>query len=282
MPTVASHDGIPLYYELHDYTDPWKNAPTLILQHGFGRSGRFWYNMIPYLARFYKVLCPTLRGLGEHYDMKDPEARITAENYIRDLVTILDHLGLDRVHYAGESLGGIIGMYFAGMHPERVRTLSLFAAPLIISAETRKTFTVGYPTWQDALQALGVRGWSNAVNTVTRFPPGTHPGMLEWFSNEMSKSRLEVVLQMSRLAAQVNPTPVLGNIQAPVLGLYPSQGGALTSTEQFDILKRHIKNLRLIHLDTQYHMVHTLEPANCAKHVLYFCSEYDGTPCRER
>ncbi|MBI2199645.1 MAG: alpha/beta hydrolase [Candidatus Rokubacteria bacterium] len=282
MPTVASHDGIPLYYELHDYTDPWKNAPTLILQHGFGRSGRFWYNMIPYLARFYKVLCPTLRGLGEHYDMKDPEARITAENYIRDLVTILDYLGLDRVHYAGESLGGIIGMYFAGMHPERVRTLSLFAAPLIISAETRKTFTVGYPTWQDALQALGVRGWSNAVNTVTRFPPGTHPGMLEWFSNEMSKSRLEVVLQMSRLAAQVNPTPVLGNIQAPVLGLYPSQGGALTSNEQFDILKRNIKNLRLIHLDTQYHMVHALEPANCARHVLYFCSEYDGTPCRER
>ena len=96
MPTVTSHDGIPLFYEIHDYTDPWKNAPTLILQHGFGRSGRFWYNMIPYLSRFYKVLCPTLRGLGTHYDMPNPDQSITAENYIKDLITILDHLGLDR------------------------------------------------------------------------------------------------------------------------------------------------------------------------------------------
>ena len=281
MATVASHDGVPLYYEIHDYTDPWKNAPTLLLQHGFGRSGRFWYNMIPYLARFYKVLCPTLRGLGEHHQMTNVAERITAENYVRDLVTILDHLGLERIHYAGESLGGIIGMYFSGMHPQRVRTLSLFAAPLIISAETRKTFAVGFPTWQDALQKLGVGGWSNAVNTLTRFPPGTHPGMLEWFSSEMSKSKLEVVLAMSLLAGKVDPSAVLGKIEAPVLGLYPSHGGALTSNEQFDILKSRIRNLRLIHLATTYHMVHTLEPATCAKHVLYFCSEHDGTPCRE-
>ncbi len=281
MPTVASHDGVPLFYEIHDYTDPWKNAPTLILQHGFGRSGRFWYNMIPYLARYYKVLCPTLRGLDTHYEMPDPAEKITAENYIRDLVTILDHLGLERVHYAGESLGGIIGMYFSGMHPERVRTLSLFAAPLIISLETQKTFTVGHPTWQDALRTLGVGGWSNAVNTLTRFPPGTNPAMLEWFSNEMAKSNVEVVIAMSRLAGKVDPTPVLGNIEAPVLGLYPSHGGALTSNKQFDILRSNIRNLKLIHLDTQYHMVHTLEPATCAKHVLYFASEYDEVPCRE-
>jgi pimeloyl-ACP methyl ester carboxylesterase len=172
-------------------------------------------------------------------------------------------------------------MYFAGMHPQRVRTLSLLAAPLIISAETQKTFTVGYPTWQDALRDLGVRGWSDAVNTLTRFPPGTPAGMLEWFSSEMSKSSLDVVIAMSRLAGKVDPSPFLGKIDAPVLGLYPCQGGAITSSEQFEKLRNGIRNLRLIHLDTRYHMVHTLEPATCAKHVLYFCSEYDGTPCRE-
>jgi 3-oxoadipate enol-lactonase len=281
MPTVTSHDGIPLFYEIHDYTDPWKNAPTLILQHGFGRSGRFWYNMIPYLSRFYKVLCPTLRGLGTHYDMPDPDQSITAENYIKDLITILDHLGLERVHYAGESLGGIIGMYLSGMHPKRVRTLSMFAAPLIISTATQQTFTCGFPTWQEALKTLGVKGWSDKVNSLTRFPPGTDPAMLEWFSQEMSKSKLEVVIAMSRLAGKVDPTPVLNQIEAPVLGLYPSQGGAITSIEQFTKLRAHIRNLKLVHLDTRYHMVQTMEPASCAKHVLYFCSEHDGTPCRE-
>ncbi len=37
MPAVKAQDGVCLHYELHDYTDPWKNAPVLILQHGFGR-----------------------------------------------------------------------------------------------------------------------------------------------------------------------------------------------------------------------------------------------------
>ena len=281
MPIVTSHDGVPLFYQIHDYTDPWKNAPTLILQHGFGRSGNFWNNMIPYLARFYKVLCPTLRGLGEHYDMPDPDDKISAENYIRDLVTLVDHLGLKDVHFAGESLGGIIGMYFAGMHPTRVRTLSLFAAPLIISTGTQNTFTVGHATWQDALKTLGVGGWSDAVNKLYRFPQDADPGMLSWFSNEMNKSKLEVVLAMSRLAAQVDPAPVLDKIEAPVLGLYPSQGGTITSKEQFDIIKKSIRNLRIISLETRFHMVQTIQPATCAKHVLYFCAEHDGTPCRD-
>jgi len=44
--------------------------------------------------------------------LEDPENKISAENYIKDLVTIIDDLGVENVHYAGESLGGIIGMYF--------------------------------------------------------------------------------------------------------------------------------------------------------------------------
>jgi 3-oxoadipate enol-lactonase len=281
MPTVLSHDKIPLHYDVHDYTDPWKESSTLLLQHGFGRSGRFWYNMIPYLARYFKVVCPTLRGLGTHYKLEDPENKISAENYIKDLVTIIDDLGVENVHYAGESLGGIIGMYFSGMHKERVRTLSLLAAPLIISEETQKTFTVGYPTWQDALRTLGVAGWSDAVNTLTRFPPGTDPKMLKWFSSEMSKSNLDVVIAMSKLAGKVNPVEQLSKIEAPVLGLYPRSGGAITSNQQFKLLKENIKNLTLIQLDTTYHMVQTIEPASCAKQILYFCSQFDRKPCRE-
>lgn len=46
MPSVCARDGEPLRYAVHDYTGPGKNAPVLILQHGFGRSGRFWFNLI--------------------------------------------------------------------------------------------------------------------------------------------------------------------------------------------------------------------------------------------
>src|SRR5262249_11270002 len=44
------------YYDVADYTDPWKNAPAILLQHGYARSSFFWTAWIPYLARFYRVI----------------------------------------------------------------------------------------------------------------------------------------------------------------------------------------------------------------------------------
>ena len=51
MPFVKRPGKPELHYALDDYTDPWRNAPYLILQHGLGRSGRFWYSVVPYLPR---------------------------------------------------------------------------------------------------------------------------------------------------------------------------------------------------------------------------------------
>jgi 3-oxoadipate enol-lactonase len=279
MPETAAGDGIALHYDLHDYTDPWKNAPVLILQHGFGRSARFWYNMIPYLSRFYRVVCPDLRGLGQSSRGFDLASGITVDNYVSDLLHVADAVGADTFHYAGESLGGILGIALSARHPDRVRTLSLLAAPLSISPWTQKTFAFEYPTWQDALRAMGTKAWASAVNTATRFPPDTDPGLLDWYSAEMGKSDVEVMIAMSRLAAQVDVTPILGQVRAPVLGLYP-QGGRVTS-EQEATLKAGLKNLHLVHLPIAYHMIWTLAPATCADHILHFMALHDGVVCRE-
>ena len=54
MPVVKRTNKPHLFYELDDFTGPWKNAPFILLQHGFGRSSKFWYRWVPYLSRFYK------------------------------------------------------------------------------------------------------------------------------------------------------------------------------------------------------------------------------------
>lgn len=64
MPYLERLGEPTIYYELDDYTDPWKQAPVLLLQHGFGRSSRVWYGWVLCLSRFYKVVRPDLRGLG--------------------------------------------------------------------------------------------------------------------------------------------------------------------------------------------------------------------------
>ena len=47
MPELRRTGNPTLHYALDDYTDPWRDAPHLILQHGYGRSGRFWYSWVP-------------------------------------------------------------------------------------------------------------------------------------------------------------------------------------------------------------------------------------------
>src|SRR6187431_3752175 len=96
---LLKRPGLPmLHYALDDFTDPWRNAPHLILQHGYGRSGRFWYSWVPYLSRFYKIVRPDLRGLGQSGIPDDLETGLTVENYIDDLLAIIDTLGDAPVH----------------------------------------------------------------------------------------------------------------------------------------------------------------------------------------
>src|ERR1700754_1066658 len=85
MPFLKRPGEPDLYYDVDDYTAPWRNAPYLVLQHGYGRSGRFWYSWVPYLARFYKVVRPDLRGLGRSAAPFDLERAFTYENCIADL-----------------------------------------------------------------------------------------------------------------------------------------------------------------------------------------------------
>ena len=275
---VKSSDGASVVYEVHDYTDPWTTPPTLILQHGFGRTARFWYSMIPTLSRHYRVVCPTFRGLGESVDNVDLKHGLTLENYLADLNAIIDDLGVASVHYAGESLGGVVGFAFAALHPARVRTLCTLSSPLFINPAVEKTFSFGYASWEEALEKLGSYEWGKKANAATRFPPGTDPRMVDWYASETGKNRVEALQGMVRFAMGANVTPLLERIEAPVLGLYPNAGTVATS-EQTQVLRERIRNIQIIHLPTTYHMTWVLYPGACARHILHFIAAHDGIAC---
>lgn len=268
-----------LHYSLDDFTDPWRNVPYLILQHGYGRSGKFWTSWVPYLSRFYRVVRPDLRGLGQSQAPADLETGLSVAAYIEDLVAIIDSLG-GPVHYCGESLGGILGMVLAAEYPQKLRTLSLVAAPLIINKDTQRTFAFGYPTWQDALRALGSRGWADKANSATRFPEGTDPGLLSWYADEMGKSRVEVLIRMSLIASSVDATPYLERIRTPTLGLYPSQA-PVTIQEQEKTIAAGIRGIRIVHVPSRHHTIQNIMPATLARQVLHFAAQHDGMLCDE-
>ena len=59
---LAASDGIRLGYCIDDFTDPWKEAPVLLLLHAAMGSARRYYAWVPPLSRHYRVVRMDLRG----------------------------------------------------------------------------------------------------------------------------------------------------------------------------------------------------------------------------
>jgi 3-oxoadipate enol-lactonase len=278
---VLNRAGKPqLHYVIDDYTDPWKNAPYLVLQHGNGRSARFWYSWVPYLSRHYKIVRPDARGLGASSADFDLEQGVTVEALVDDLAAICDAIGAQSVHFCGESMGGIMGLAFAAMHPTRVRTLTLVSTPVYINDKAKETYSMGHASRIAAMQAMGRDAWLKATNQSTRFPPEADPGLIDWYSAEYAKGRADVQLAYAKLVNSANAAGFLPRINAPVLGLYPT-AGAITSAEQEKMLVENLRDFRAVHLPTNYHMVHYVARAACTSHLLHFMARHDGIACSE-
>ena len=62
--------GVELNYRVDDFTDPWREAGTVLLIHGNNESGLAWHGWVPHLARRYKVVRPDMRGFGDSTPMR--------------------------------------------------------------------------------------------------------------------------------------------------------------------------------------------------------------------
>jgi pimeloyl-ACP methyl ester carboxylesterase len=110
--------GVELYYEESGTGSP------VVLVHGFGLTARMWDLQVAALAPRYRVIVYDTRGQGRSEVLDDPE-RYSQPAMVEDLCGLLDHLGLDRAHIAGLSMGGGVALAFALAHPERVAGLAV-------------------------------------------------------------------------------------------------------------------------------------------------------------
>ena len=93
----------------------------LVLYHGIIQSERVWHQVVPLLADEFEVIVPTALG---HHGGPEPISRpATIADVIDDAERVLDELGLERAHLAGNSLGGWTALELAG----RGRALSVCA-----------------------------------------------------------------------------------------------------------------------------------------------------------
>lgn len=97
------------------------SGPPVVLVHGFAINAEMnWSLVIPQLAQEFRVIAFDHRGHGKSGKPHAPDAYGPA--MVQDVVNLLDHLGIERAHIVGYSMGGAITTRFVMAHPERVRS----------------------------------------------------------------------------------------------------------------------------------------------------------------
>jgi pimeloyl-ACP methyl ester carboxylesterase len=171
-------------------------------------------------------------------------------------------------------------MFFAAERPQRVRTLSIISAPVAMTEEDKQSSLGGFANRVEALRTLGSRGWLEASNAGRRFPADSDPGLLQWTIDEMGRSDVEVLVSMFGFVSSVDAAPYLPKIACPVLAIYP-EAGVITKDEHLELLRTHLRDLRLVRLPLRAHSLQIVAPATCATQILYFAAQHDGIVCRE-
>src|SRR5438445_691777 len=99
-----------------------KDAPCLVLIHGFPFTRAMWKHQIEAFSSVCRVIAYDVRGHGEA-EIGDGQYLIGF--FVDDLLEILEERRIAKAILCGVSMGGYIALRFAELHPERLRALIL-------------------------------------------------------------------------------------------------------------------------------------------------------------
>jgi len=96
-------------------------AAAVVLSAGLGGAAAFWAPQRAALERHFQVVAFDQRGTGRnHEDLPDA---YTIAHMADDVAQVLDAAGIERAHFIGHALGGLVGLDFARRHPGRLHRL---------------------------------------------------------------------------------------------------------------------------------------------------------------
>jgi pimeloyl-ACP methyl ester carboxylesterase len=252
VPEIVTDDGVRLNYVVEDYRDPWLGEPaeTVLLYHGFMKSMEHWTPFVPAIARRYRVVRFDVRGAGKS-SVPPAGAAWTADRLVQDALNVVDALGIARFHWAGFESAGILGLMFAAEHPERIQSVACFNTPYRSpqSEETmRRLFACGYPTFEEAIEKLGVKEWMTKLCEQGVMIDVGNQALTQWVIDQ-SKDISPIIAHewhgiFRKTSGLLSEVP--GRVTAPVLLVAGANHVHGCEPPLLDNLRKKLKNAREI------------------------------------
>lgn len=185
-------------------------GPALFLIHGIGARRATFDGMVAGLKDRFTCISYDLRGHGLS---PLPDGRFGLDDLVDDLEELRARLSIEQAHFAGHSLGGMIGPRYALRYPDRVLSLGLWS-------------TAAFRTADDSAKVMGVvaamreRGIGQVLDTLTArwFTDefcAARPDVIAWRKQQVMDTDPDVFLNVFDIYAETEMAPWLHQVRAP-------------------------------------------------------------------
>lgn len=255
----------------------WRSVgegPPLLLIAGYSGAAADWDpRFLSALARWFEVLCPDNRGIGDS-QLGELDGPLTVDAMAADLEALLDALEIDRLPVAGWSMGGFIAQALALRAPRRVEALVLLG--------TNPGGAAAVPSDRAAIGRL-IDHSGTPREQATRlidlvFPPGVAAEMDRDLGDVVAAARAELspatlLAQQAALTAwgQTDPPPP-GADAPPVLAVCGSED-AVIPPENVDRLAARWPSCKTESFEGGGHAFQAQEPERLAALIASFVRE---------
>jgi 3-oxoadipate enol-lactonase len=176
-------NGIEINYEIEG------SGPWITLSHSLACDLHMWDPQMALITKSFRVLRFDTRGHGQS---SAPAGEYTLEQMADDVKGLLDALDVKQTHWAGLSMGGMIGQTFALRHP------GIFQS-MVLADTTSRRHPDAAKLWGERVRIAQEKGMAALVE-------GT---LARWFTEPYRKSHPEV---MARVGSGIRATPVAGYV----------------------------------------------------------------------
>ena len=269
---VVHPNGQQTHYICNDFASPWKPRETILIQHGFGRHAQFWYHWIPVLSRKYRVIRRDLRGHGYSSFPSAEEKQkyqYNIDTILGEVIDTLDQLNIEKVHFLGESTGGMLGEILAAKHPKRLLSLTVCSTPTYLPPPALKLFAFDRRDWPTACRELGSRGWAEALSRTPGTIPVSDPEYLPWYLDQIAISDGEGLAGYAEFLSTLDARPYLSQIQVPMLVLAPTESVAVRVEDQKALVDS-IEGSKLALVEGGGHEIYVTKAERCQDLFLGF------------
>src|ERR1700733_9755503 len=215
MPTAAVN-GIQV-----SYADSGGDGPAVVLSHGYLMDASMFDAQVTALAPEYRVITWDERGHGG----TPAPGPFSYWDSARDVIGLLDHLGIGQAVLGGMSQGGFLSLRAALLAPDRVRAL------VLIDSQAGQEDPAAAPAYEQLDQTWlehGPEPVQDIVASIILGPPDGPVDYAPWFAKWAAADRQELHLAFRCLMDRDDITGRLGEITCPTLIVHGTADAAIS------------------------------------------------------